>query len=76
MGFDDAKTHRQSDARADPRGLGGEIGLEDPRAKMFRNAGTVVGDLDARPCPRGESKRLVTLIRRVRGTGPAATAAR
>src|SRR6266568_4230421 len=45
--FDYPKAHRQSDARAHPRGLGGEIRLEHPRAKMFRNAGTVVCNGDA-----------------------------
>ena len=53
MGFDDAEAHRQSDARADARGLRREIGLEHPRAKMLRYAGTVVGDLDAHHVGRG-----------------------
>ena len=34
VGFDDAKTHRQSNAGADTGGLGREIGLEYPRTKM------------------------------------------
>jgi hypothetical protein len=53
MGFDDAQAHRQSDARADPRGLGGEVRLENPRAKLGRNAGSVVGDRDADHVGRG-----------------------
>src|SRR5439155_23702018 len=44
MGLDDAKAHRQSNARSDPCGLGGEIWLEYSRAKMCGNAGSVVCD--------------------------------
>ena len=47
MGFDDAEAHRQPDAQADSRRLGGEVRLEYPRPKMRRNAGTVVCDGDA-----------------------------
>ena len=48
MRFDDAKTYRQSDPHADSCRLGGEIGLEYPRAKMGRDARPVVGDGDAK----------------------------
>src|SRR5436190_16455971 len=47
MGFDNAETHCQSNPGADAGGFGGEIRLEYPRAKRFRNAGTVVCHLDA-----------------------------
>src|SRR5438309_5122975 len=47
MGFDDPETHGQSNASAHSRGLGSEIRLEYPRAKMCRYAGPVVCNLDA-----------------------------
>ena len=75
VGFDDAEAHRQSDARADARGLGGEVGLEYPRAKMRRNAGPVVGDRDADHVgdrSRNGSSRASGAAR----AGPAAIAAR
>jgi hypothetical protein len=43
----DARAHRQTDARADAQGFGGEERLEDLTRDLGRHARTVIGHLDA-----------------------------
>ena len=60
---DDEIGDRKPESGAEPEFFGGEKGLENPPAHIFRHTGTVVGDFDPGPAaffggPQGDAGRL------------------